>query len=206
MSKQQRFSISVNLDSRDAQVFDERNGRRVVADTTVERAEVIVRALNMAEAQRLEEGLPAVPFLTLEGVAVYVTALDARWSRGACLHCGNTPCDYEGPECLKDPERDEPEPLPAVTFTLRGDLVQAVLGPQVMAAMVETGDGMADIDADLLYLVGTDAEDTFTTALDMLVRWRADAVALLAKLEADHVTAGIFGDQIRDLLREGVIA
>lgn len=184
----------------------------IVADVPRERARVLVMAANSAERERVEQGADAASTYTVEGVSVYVTADQTRWSGGPCLFCGMNPCDWTRPAC-----RGEADSLPDVTLTFAGELVQQIVGPQAMAAIIDgAGDSGALTSEGLsMYLSASDANAQIATALDMLVRWRADAITLLAEIEADLNRAVDRGasvevknqaERVRDLLSEGVIA
>lgn len=179
-------------------VFD-RLADLVVADVDPKRAYVLVLAGNSAERERVEQGKTAASTYTVEGVSVYVTADETRWSCGLCMFCGMAPCDWSRPQC-----RGEQDGMPDVTLTLPGELVQSIVGPQVMAAVIDVAREWAPraFEHGVAYLSGSDANAQITTALDMLVRWRADAVAKFAEIEHEHQTIS----DVTDLLAEGVIA
>lgn len=177
-----RFTLHANLDTGRGVVHDSAT-EKVVADTDLPRAEAISRALNGAEEARdLMFTSGGQMHYTLEGVAAYVTATDAKWSGGPCLFCDDVPCAFSTAACRG--EGGGGESLPDVTLTLPGELVQALVGAEAMAAIIEAWPGATpDVPYGAVYLSASDGNEQITAALRALVAWRAGALEVVAEAE-----------------------
>lgn len=207
-----RFTFSDTADG--AFVADHLTETVLASHQSRERARVLVMAANSADRERVARGTESASTYTVEGVSVFVTATDAKWSGGPCWTCGMSPCDWSRPQC-----RDESD-LPEVTITLPGEVVQAIIGPQAMATIIEE----CPAEARAVYLSGADANEQITAALRALLAWRADAVATIASFEkratdfvaiakrmgdpsiGPGVMAAAEAEMLRDLIVEGTPA